>query len=75
MARIEAEGYARLAAIGAPALASVRTVGGGTANAAWTALRRRALGVPFVGAASEEAAVGAARLALKGLGALGGAGR
>ena len=68
MARIEAKGYARLAEIGAPPLASVRSVGGGAANPTWTRLRERALGVPFVAAASTEAAVGVARLALDGLG-------
>lgn len=67
MARIEAAGYARLAAIGAPPLASVRSVGGGARNAVWTRLRERVLGVPFVEAASTEAAVGTARLALAGL--------
>lgn len=71
IAGIEALGYARLAELGAPALRSVRSVGGGAANPAWTAIRQRKLGVPFLPAQSEEAAAGAARLALVGLEASG----
>lgn len=71
IAGIEARGYARLAELGAPALRSVRSVGGGAANPAWTAIRRRKLGVPFLAPASEEAAAGTARLALIGLEASG----
>lgn len=67
MARIEALGYQRLADMGAPRLCSVRTVGGGAANQAWAELRRRELGVELLPAESEQAAVGAARLALRGL--------
>lgn len=63
---IEASGYERLAALGGPSLASVRTVGGGAANPAWTAMRERALGVPFLASRSAEAAVGTASLALAG---------
>jgi sugar (pentulose or hexulose) kinase len=66
MAAIEALGYRRLAELGAPALTSVRSVGGGSANAAWTAIRRRKLGVDFQPTLSDEAAAGTARLALKG---------
>jgi sugar (pentulose or hexulose) kinase len=65
IARVEAAGYARLAALGAPRPRSVRTVGGGARNAAWGAIRARLLGVPLLPAASEEAAAGAARLALR----------
>jgi sugar (pentulose or hexulose) kinase len=65
IARIEALGYRRLADLGAPALAAVRTVGTGARNAAWTAIRRRVLGVDLMAARSEEAAVGAAALALR----------
>ncbi|PBB26662.1 MULTISPECIES: FGGY-family carbohydrate kinase [unclassified Mesorhizobium] len=65
MAAIEALGYRRLADLGAPALTSVRSVGGGAANPAWTAIRRRKLGVDFLPALSDEAAAGTARLALK----------
>ncbi|BAV48272.1 carbohydrate kinase, FGGY [Mesorhizobium loti] len=71
MAAIEALGYRRLAELGAPALTSVRSVGGGAANAAWTAIRRRKLGVDFLPTLSDEAAAGTARLALKGAGKAG----
>ncbi|MER8629454.1 FGGY-family carbohydrate kinase [Mesorhizobium opportunistum] len=66
MAAIEALGYGRLAELGAPALTSVRSVGGGAANPAWTAIRQRKLGVDFLPTLSDEAAAGTARLALKG---------
>ena len=64
MAGIEALGYRRLAEQGAPPLVSVRSVGGGARAAGYTAIRQRALQVPFLPALSDEAAVGAARLAL-----------
>lgn len=66
IAAIEALAYRRLADLGGPALASVRTVGGGAANPAWTRIRERRLGVPMRTVASSEAAAGAARLALAG---------
>ena len=66
IAAIEALGYHRLAELGAPALTSVRSVGGGAANPAWTAIRQRKLGVDFLAALSDEAAAGTARLALIG---------
>jgi len=66
IAAIEQLGYQRLQELGAPRLKSVRSVGGGAANPQWTAMRRRALAVPFEQAASTEAAAGAARLALVG---------
>ncbi|MER9307323.1 FGGY-family carbohydrate kinase [Mesorhizobium sp. M0293] len=66
IAAIEALGYDRLAELGAPALTSVRSVGGGAANPTWTAIRQRQLGVDFLPALSDEAAAGTARLALQG---------
>lgn len=63
---IETLGYDRLAELGGPSLASIRTVGGGAANPAWMQMRERALGVPFVPARSAEAAVGTASLVLAG---------
>ncbi|WP_407180990.1 FGGY-family carbohydrate kinase [Bradyrhizobium sp. STM 3562] len=66
IAAIEQLGYQRLEEFGAPKLKSVRSVGGGSANPHWTSIRRRLLGVPFLAAASGEAAAGAARLALAG---------
>ena len=67
IAAIEARAYATLAALGAPALSSVRTVGKGAGNPAWTAIRARCLGVPLLEPASQEAAYGAALLARQGL--------
>jgi sugar (pentulose or hexulose) kinase len=66
MASVEALGYRRLAELGGPALDSVRTVGGGARNAAWSAIRAARLGVPLAPPASQEAAAGTARLALIG---------
>ena len=68
IARIEAEAYGKLAELGASKLASIRTAGGGAANAAWTKMRLRALGVPEKPSLSEHAAVGTARLAWRGIG-------
>jgi hypothetical protein len=67
IASIEAMGYARLRELGGPALISVRTVGGGARNRAWTRIRARTLGVPVAEAAQTESAVGTARLAWRGL--------
>jgi hypothetical protein len=68
IARIEAEAYAKLAELGATPLRSIRTAGGGAANAAWTKMRLGALGVPERPSLSEHAAVGTARLAWRGIG-------
>jgi sugar (pentulose or hexulose) kinase len=67
-ARIEQTGYAKLAALGGPALRNVRHAGGGSRSTAWMTLRAQALGVPLTSAWSEEAAAGAARLAWRSLG-------
>ena len=64
---IEARAYATLTALDAPALRSVRTVGKGAGNPAWTKIRARCLGVPLLEPASQEAAYGAALLARQGL--------
>ncbi|TGS65853.1 carbohydrate kinase [Mesorhizobium sp. M3A.F.Ca.ET.174.01.1.1] len=66
IAAIEARGYRQLADLGGPELRSVRSVGGGARNPAWTAIRGKKLGVPFLDALCEEAAAGTARLALQG---------
>lgn len=63
LARIEAEGYRKLAELGAPPLKRVVTNGGGTKNQVWGKLRGRLLGVPVSNAAHSEAAYGAALLA------------
>lgn len=67
IAAIEALGYARLSELGATPLRSVRTVGGGAVNRAWTLIRQRLLGVPFARAEELQAAVGAAKLAWRGI--------
>jgi D-ribulokinase len=69
IANIEALGYRRLAELGGPPLTSVATVGGGAANESWSRIRAAALGVPLKTPASDEAAVGVARLALSMIGA------
>ncbi|NRQ15490.1 FGGY-family carbohydrate kinase [Ensifer sesbaniae] len=66
IAGVESLAYRRLTSLGGPALRSLRSVGGGAKNAAWTAIRARKLGVPFLPVLSEEAAAGTARLALVG---------
>jgi D-ribulokinase len=68
IAAIEALGYRRLAELGATPLQSLRSVGGGAANRAWTRIRQARLAVPFLAARADEAAAGAARLAWRGLG-------
>lgn len=66
LSRIEAAGYAKLAALGATPLKSVITCGGGARNAAWLDMRRRLLGVPVTAARGTQAAYGAALLARRG---------
>ncbi|WP_282127870.1 FGGY-family carbohydrate kinase [Roseobacter litoralis] len=63
IAQIETQAYARLAELGAPDLRSVRSVGGGAANAAWTRIRARRLSVTMPEPLSGEAAFGTALLA------------
>ena len=66
VAAVEALGYARLAELGAPKLATLRTVGGGAKNPVWARIRARTLGVPTPAPGSDEAAYGAALLARAG---------
>ncbi|MGP1382671.1 MAG: FGGY-family carbohydrate kinase [Thainema sp.] len=63
MARIEAQGYARLQQLGASPLRQVFTAGGGAQNQVWTKLRSRYLGVPVFPSVQTEAACGTALLA------------
>jgi sugar (pentulose or hexulose) kinase len=49
--------------MGAPIPSSVRTVGGGAANGAWTRIRAQELKVPMIAPQHTEAAYGAALLA------------
>ena len=69
VAEVEATAYARLAELGAPPLASLRTVGRGAAIEAWTRIRERRLGFRFKPARHQEAAYGTALLARRGAGA------
>ncbi len=66
IASVEALAYQRLSNLGAPALRRVISIGGGARNEAWTAIRRRILGVPVSVAEQTEASYGAALLALHG---------
>lgn len=68
IAGVEALGYRRLAELGATPLGTLRTVGGGAANDNWTRIREGLLAVASREARSEHAAVGAARLAWRGIG-------
>jgi len=63
LARLEAQGYARLQALGATPLQRVYTAGGGAQNPQWTAIRQRRLGVPVARSPQTEAAYGTALLA------------
>lgn len=65
IAGIEALAFDRLKGLGAPALRSIRSVGGGAKNPAWTTMRLKRLGVPAAPVQSEEAAAGAAIVALR----------
>lgn len=68
LGRIEAQGYARLAELGATPLRAVVTAGGGAKNVVWEKMRARLLGVPVGCARQTDAAFGAALLGMKGLG-------
>ncbi|MCT0205679.1 sugar kinase [Synechococcus sp. CS-602] len=68
MAQIEAEGWQRLQALGAPAIGRVITLGGGARNPQWRRLRQQALGVPVINRPGLSSALGSARLACRGLG-------
>ena len=67
VAEVEALAYHRMAELGGPPLTQVFTVGGGAKNRSWALMRARILGVPLREPASDEAAVGAARLAWRGV--------
>ncbi|MBI3896838.1 MAG: NADPH-dependent 7-cyano-7-deazaguanine reductase QueF [Gammaproteobacteria bacterium] len=63
IARIESQGYARLAELGAPKLKALWTIGGGSQNSAWTRLREHIVGVKPKSARFQHTACGAALLA------------
>ncbi len=66
LAGIERRGYRLLADLGAPYPKQVLSVGGGAGNLAWQKIRRDRLGIPVRCAQHQEAAYGAALLALRG---------
>jgi sugar (pentulose or hexulose) kinase len=66
IARIEAAGYRRLQALGAPPPSRVLSIGGGAVNEGWTNIRSRLLGIPVISARYQEAAYGSAIIALTG---------
>lgn len=63
IARIEAQGYALLTELGAPAVKTIITTGGGAKNAAWERIRARIIGVKMREAISDQPAFGAALIA------------
>jgi 7-cyano-7-deazaguanine reductase len=63
IARIEAQGYELLEKLGAPAITTVYTAGGGAKNPAWERIRERILRVEMEKARSGHAAYGSALLA------------
>jgi hypothetical protein len=65
---VERRAYRQMETLGAPYPRSMRTVGGGAANPAWTQIRAQVLGVAMADPASTEAAYGTALLARKGVG-------
>ncbi|MCF6234929.1 MAG: FGGY-family carbohydrate kinase [Gammaproteobacteria bacterium] len=65
IAQIEKRGYELLAELGAPYPTSIKTTGGGASNPAWRQIRSHMLGVPVLEATQNEAAYGAALLALR----------
>lgn len=66
IASIEAEGYKKLASLGAIPVKRIFTAGGGSKNPAWTKIRQQILGVPVTSAIHSEASYGSALLAKKG---------
>lgn len=66
MARIEAQGYQKLQALGASKLTRVYTAGGGANNQTWQKIRQRCLNTLVTKASHTEAAYGTALLSLDG---------
>ncbi len=67
LARIEAQGWARLRQLGAPPLRRVISLGGGARNPQWRQLRQLAIGLPVLSRPGLAPALGMARLALSAL--------
>ena len=66
IAKIEAEGYQRLAQLGAPAPQKILTAGGGSRNPAWRQIREQALNTSVKITTHSEASYGSALLARQG---------
>ncbi len=66
IADIEMQAYQVLVKLGAPVVSSVRSVGGGSYNDAWTQIRQSNLKVDMITPEQTEAAYGSALLALQG---------
>jgi D-ribulokinase len=66
IARIEAQGYQLLQELGADQLTQIYTAGGGAQNSTWQTIRQNLIRVPISPASQQEAAYGAALLALNG---------
>jgi sugar (pentulose or hexulose) kinase len=66
IAHIEHKAYQRLAELGAPYPSSIRTVGGGAVNEAWTQIRTRYCQTEILQSEYTEAAYGSALLAMQG---------
>jgi len=67
IANIEAQAYQKLVDLGAPKITSVRSVGGGSKNTAWTQIRKNQLKIDISTPKQTEAAYGSALLALQGV--------
>lgn len=67
MARIEKQGYELLHKLGTPYPKRVISAGGGANNPQWQQIRQNLLGTPVTKADQQEAAYGAAKLALYGI--------
>ncbi len=66
IAAVEQQGYELLASLGAPHPQTLRSIGKGAENEAWTLIRQRLLKVSMLRADGLQAAGGAALLARKG---------
>ena len=68
LTEIEAAGWQRLQALGAPKVRRLISLGGGARNPQWRALRQRRLGMPVLNRPQCTAARGMAKLALSSVG-------
>jgi D-ribulokinase len=66
MASIEADGYHKLAALGATPARRIFTAGGGSRNSAWRKIRQRTTGIKILSADNSDACFGSALLARQG---------